>query len=240
MGYKVYIAIVLWRLGLRKILPSGYVNKKQIRDNDSPLVDLSKDPAFSMDERALRRGGMWVRSEMAPILHNAAQKLPDGIKLHFFGGWRHIAVQWTAWEDNLANKRKEFPNATDADVMRIARMTSADPTRGGFGPHQTGGAIDLTLIKDGKELDMGTPFSYHGIECQTDFKGITNEQRKNRDLLRNALHDAGFINYPGEWWHYSYGDRAWATYGRKPFAVFGRINNPKYKLEPEEKQYTNK
>jgi D-alanyl-D-alanine dipeptidase len=227
-------------LGIRKILPSGYVNKKQIRDNGSPLVDISNDKAFSMDERAMRRGGCWVRADMVPMLHAAASQLPDGIKLHFFGGWRHLAVQWTAWEKNLADKRKLHPDASDAEVARIARLTSADPTRGGFGPHQTGGAIDLTLIKDGKELDMGTPLSYHGVECVTDFAGITPQQRKNRYMLRDVMHAAGFINYPGEWWHYSYGDRAWAAYGRKPFAIYNRIDNPEYKLKPIEQKYANK
>lgn len=238
--YKVYIAIILWWLGLRKILPSGYVNKKRIYENRTPLVNISDDKIFSMDERVLCRGGCWVRADMVSMLRIAAAALPGNIKLHFFGGWRHIAVQYTAWENNLSKKRKEFPNATESEVMRIARLTSADPTRGGFGPHQTGGAIDLTLVQDGKELDMGTPFSYHGVECQTDYKNITSKQRKNRDLLRQVLHDAGFINYPGEWWHYSYGDRAWAAYGHKPYAIYGRIDNPDYKLKPSEQKYTNK
>ena len=24
-----------------------------------------------------------------------------------------------------------------------------------------------------------------------------------------AMHGAGFVNYPHEWWHWSYGDRFW-------------------------------
>lgn len=241
MGYKAYSAVILWRLGIRKILPSGYVNKKQIFDNKSPLVDISKNKLFSMDERAIIREGCWVRADMVPMLEMAANNLPSGIKLHFFGGWRHIAVQWTKWNNNLANKRKEFPNLTDIDVMRIARMTSADPTRGGFGPHQTGGAIDLTLVdKNGNELDMGTPFAFHGLCAQTDYRNITPAQRKNRDLLRKVLEYAGFINYPGEWWHYSYGDRAWAAYGKKRFAIYGRIDCHGYKLKQIEIKYANK
>jgi len=240
MGYKVYLAIILWRMGIRKILPSGYVNKKPIKENHSPLVDISDDKTFSMDERAMRRGGLWVRRELAPMLRDAATRLPPGVKLHFFGGWRHIAVQWTAWEDNLANKRKLHPGASESEVKRIARLTSADPTRGGFGPHQTGGAIDLTLVKDGLELDMGTPFSHHGAECVTDSKGVTPQQHENRDMLRSAMHAAGFVNYPGEWWHYSYGDRAWAAYTKNQYAVYGKIENPKYKLKAAEKQFADK
>ena len=240
-GYKVYIAIILWRLGLRKILPSVYVNKKPIHECGSDLLDISKNDLFSMDERAIRRGGCWVRAEIVPMLEKATTDLPIGIKLHFFGGWRHIAVQWTAWEKNLAQKRLDFPNAADKEVRRIARMTSADPSRGGFGPHQTGGAIDLTLVdRNGDELDMGSSFAHHGPESQTDFNGITSAQRKNRELLRNALHAVGLQNYPGEWWHYSYGDRAWASYKRKPFAIYGEIFTPDYKLKKEEIKYSEK
>ena len=36
------------------------------------------------------------------------------------------------------------------------------------------------------------------------------EVRKNRRLLYHVMSAAGFVNYDGEWWHYSYGDRQWA------------------------------
>ncbi len=33
----------------------------------------------------------------------------------------------------------------------------------------------------------------------------------------------GFVNYPAEWWHWSYGDKMWAAYGKHPYAFFGKI-----------------
>lgn len=31
----------------------------------------------------------------------------------------------------------------------------------------------------------------------------------------------GFINFPGEWWHFSYGDRVWSAYkGKRNGAIF--------------------
>ncbi|MEK6914663.1 MAG: hypothetical protein AABW83_03360 [Nanoarchaeota archaeon] len=32
---------------------------------------------------------------------------------------------------------------------------------------------------------------------------------------------SGFTNYPGEWWHWSYGDRIWAHYNNKKYAIYG-------------------
>ncbi len=240
MKYKVYISVILWHLGTRKILPSEYINKKTIKDTACPLIDISKDKRFSFDEMALSRGGCWVRADLLSMLHSAADKLPDGIKLHFFCGWRHPAVQWAAWERVLAQKRKAFPELTEQEIIRITRMTVADPSRGGFGPHQTGGAIDVALIKDGELLDMGTTFDHHGIKSQTKYKNITKQQKQNRKALFDALTASGFFNYPAEWWHYSYGDRMWAVYNNKPFAIYGKIENKHYKLTPEEIKYTKK
>lgn len=238
MGWKVYYAVLMWRFHRRKILPSGWVNRVPICECHSPLVDISKSKVFfSMSESAKKRGGCWVREEVADFLRAAEMFLPKGYKLHFFGGWRHFVVQMTNWESNLADKRKEFPNASESEVKRISRMTSADPTRGGFGPHQTGGAIDLTIVdRHGKELDMGTKFSFHGPESATDFPGITSKQRANRNMLRDAMTRAGFQNYPGEWWHYSYGDRAYAAYQRLPCAIYGEVYCHDYKLTKEEKK----
>jgi D-alanyl-D-alanine dipeptidase len=228
---------MMWRLGRRKILPSAWVNRKEIIECDSVLVDISRERLFSMDERVKRRGGCWVREEVRDFLRAAALFLPEGYRLHFFGGWRHFAVQWAHWEEQLVEKRKQFPNVSEEELRRIARMTSADPSRGGFGPHQTGGAVDLTVVdKNGKELDMGTPFSFHEPRAQTDFPGITKTQRKNRDILRHAMELAGFQNYPGEWWHWSYGDRAYAAYRRLPYAIYGPVYCADYKLKPEEKK----
>ncbi len=35
------------------------------------------------------------------------------------------------------------------------------------------------------------------------------------------MHAAGFVNYPTEWWHWSYGDRYWALLTGSPHAVYG-------------------
>jgi D-alanyl-D-alanine dipeptidase len=32
---------------------------------------------------------------------------------------------------------------------------------------------------------------------------------------------AGFVNYPFEWWHYSLGDQVWAQLTGTPSATFG-------------------
>jgi D-alanyl-D-alanine dipeptidase len=47
--------------------------------------------------------------------------------------------------------------------------------------------------------------------------------RANRELLARALRGAGLVNYPTEWWHWSYGDRYWALVTGAPAALFGPV-----------------
>jgi zinc D-Ala-D-Ala dipeptidase len=86
----------------------------------------------------------------------------------------------------------------------------ANPYRGSM--HNYGAAVDVTLynVETGKPLDMGTPVDYFGplahpnLEHEFLQKGeLTEEQIKNRLILRNAMCDAGWIILPIEWWHFN-------------------------------------
>jgi len=70
--------------------------------------------------------------------------------------------------------------------------------------HSRGSAVDLTLTKaDGTELDMGTIFDFFHERSHTAHRGITREQRRNRELLKGMMERHGFKNFAQEWWHYS-------------------------------------
>lgn len=81
------------------------------------------------------------------------------------------------------------------------------------------------------ELDMGTNFDHFGSEAATNYyekkSNLTDpekEIRNNRRLLYKIMRDAGFANYPEEWWHWSYGDQMWAANLGKQQALYGGIN----------------
>jgi D-alanyl-D-alanine dipeptidase len=44
-------------------------------------------------------------------------------------------------------------------------------------------------------------------------------------MLAGALAGAGLVNYPTEWWHWSYGDRYWALLTGADSAHYGAISN---------------
>lgn len=83
-----------------------------------------------------------------------------------------------------------------------------------------------------QELDMGTTFDYFGPETMTNYyekiedeKLTRNERiiRNNRRFFYQVMKNAGFSNYPEEWWHWSYGDQMWATCLGKEFAIYGGV-----------------
>ena len=98
-------------------------------------------------------------------------------------------------------------------------------------PHSTGAAIDVYLVDDhGKPLDMGIhPKDWmkdkDGRLSLTNSKIISDEATSNRQIMSHVLSKVGFVNYPTEYWHWSYGDKYWAFVKQQPFAIYGSISN---------------
>jgi D-alanyl-D-alanine dipeptidase len=93
------------------------------------------------------------------------------------------------------------------------QMYLANPIRGSI--HSFGMALDITILDQaGAELDMGTGFddmtdlSHPALEQGFLAAGkLTGQQVANRQLLRAAMFEAGFLGINTEWWHFDCGDR---------------------------------
>ena len=57
----------------------------------------------------------------------------------------------------------------------------------------------------------------------TNSQKISAEARHYRQIMNSALMSAGFVNYPTEYWHWSYGDRYWAYHQGQSTAIYGVI-----------------
>jgi zinc D-Ala-D-Ala dipeptidase len=52
---------------------------------------------------------------------------------------------------------------------------------------------------------------------------VASAARRHRDILACAMSAAGLVNYPAEWWHWSYGDRYWAFQSGNGAALYGAL-----------------
>ena len=79
----------------------------------------------------------------------------------------------------------------------------------------------LALARAG--LPEGATPEQSGGACYFDAPLAGRHVRANRELLAQVLRGAGLVNYPTEWWHWSYGDRYWALMTGATAAVYGPV-----------------
>ena len=65
--------------------------------------------------------------------------------------------------------------------------------------------MDITLIKDSKEINMPTPFDQIN-GASRDYANATIEQKNNALYLEKIMVSSGFIPLPSEWWHFDDSD----------------------------------
>ena len=199
----------------------------QVSDNGEDLDDIRDQGLRVSSLRADDAGDFaHVRAGLATRLLQAEEALPRGTHLLLIEGYRPPARQRLYFDEYLSSLREATP---EADEERLRMLTSRYVSPPEIAPHSAGAAIDLTLCTgDGTELDLGTRVNATPEEsagaCYTDHPSVGGEARRNRVALAGALHAAGLVNYPTEWWHWSYGDRYWALETGAPSAIYGAVN----------------
>ena len=206
----------------------------RIEDNGEPLVDFlalcpSDKLVFSPTHPVFEFPRVHLlRKSVAEMVCQAAQNLPDGLRLQIVEGYRPIAVQRAMYRHALQQARKRLPDADDKTLALEAGRYSAPPDAATPPPHLTGGAVDLEIIgAGGARLDFTSPFDLNDMNHTAfDAPGISAEARRNRDLLKSVLEPTGLTNYVDEWWHWSYGDNGWALRAGADHAIYDKIELP--------------
>lgn len=187
------------------------------------LVDVRR--LLLMDARRADPEGTFahLRQGVLERLLKAQGLLPDELRLLYVEGYRPPALQQRYFE-RYANELRAANPSWPSEEIRSAASRYVSPPE--IAPHSAGAAVDLTLVDaDGVELDMGTRVNANPEEsdgaCYTAAKNISTGARENRELLSAALETAGLVNYPTEWWHWSFGDRYWALMNDATAAQYG-------------------
>ncbi|MGD9365569.1 MAG: M15 family metallopeptidase [Desulfobacteraceae bacterium] len=204
----LYIAAIMMMVCLVGMAQANEIQNKFIR---AGLVDVqSIDPAIKVDlvnsdpkKNYFRENyydGLdkaYLRKEVAIKLSKAQQLLKmknEGYALLVLDAARPRSVSRRMYEKMKGTKFEKFV---------------ANPEKGSM--HNYGIAVDITIVNaKGEELDMGfSPFRKSTIELYWMFAkkklgyGLTDAQKKNRQLLAHVMVGAGFIPLSFEWWHFN-------------------------------------
>lgn len=171
-----------------------------------------------------------LRATVFKKLCSAQADLPHNWRFKLYEGYRSLKVQQMLFDqiyksvverDPQANQQKHFYETT----RLVSPVTSLDGSQN-IPAHNTGGAVDIEIVtNEGQLIDMGMALKdWNKVEpdlCLTDSKLASEAAKRNRQLLLRVMNAHGFVNYPTEWWHFSYGDRYWAFHQPIKQAIYG-------------------
>ena len=209
------------------------------------IFRLTPHPYMSLGAPYLTGVDPWVlRPSVLKRLIRAQQYLSDispHLQLALFDAWRPISVQkfmlnYTI-QETCKSKGIDFNDfSANGDVNDVIEEVSrfwANPSSNPLTPppHSTGAAIDLTLADmTGNPLDLGGEIDFIGAESSPDFYkednlGIPCSKHQvfhnRRSLLFSVMDQAGFVQHPNEWWHFSYGDQLWSWLSNQGNPIYG-------------------
>ena len=209
------------------------------------IFRLTPHPYMSLGAPYLTGVDPWVlRPSVLKRLIRAQQYLSDispHLQLALFDAWRPISVQKFMFNYTIQETCKSkgidindlSANGDINDVIEEVGRFWAKPSSNPLTPppHSTGAAIDLTLADmTGNPLDLGGEIDFIGAESSPDFYkednlGIPCSKHQvfhnRRSLLFSVMEQAGFVQHPNEWWHFSYGDQLWSWLSNQGNPIYG-------------------
>ncbi len=216
---------------------SDYASLREvpILENEEPLIDLQKQAiiAYDLAESLKNPECTQVRQAVYEKLCAAQKLLPHGLKFQLISGLRTLTVQARLFDQQQEKLKKQFPEMNERELfLETSKFVAPIKTWEGnvnVPPHSTGGTIAIVLLnQEGKRIDMGIDFEnpfQNEKAMHMEAPSISVEARNNREIMRKALLATGFVNYPGAFWHWSYGDRRWAFLTHAKHSIYGPITH---------------
>ncbi|MBN2095322.1 MAG: M15 family metallopeptidase [Candidatus Aenigmarchaeota archaeon] len=210
------------------LIPDKELAKVPLRDNGEKMVsvkDACPKIAIRLGHYIRKEGRKFcedaclVRESVAEKLNLAQSLLPNGHRLLLRCGYRPLSIQIKRynWMENKLKKKHPDWSKEKLKVETGKCVAPLDIVP----PHSTGGAVDVSIIgPDGRRLDMGSQLGRFTEKTYTCSKKISTEGIKNRKILIRVMKKAGFVNYPTEYWHWSYGDQYWAAILKKKHSIY--------------------
>ncbi|WP_214105772.1 M15 family metallopeptidase [Acrocarpospora catenulata] len=209
------------------LLSDPAISRMPIEESGEVLIDLRTVQALRVDSRMADTGTAYAHLRVSVVdrLVTAQSLLPPGLHFLIVEGFRPIELQARYFDAHVDRLRVTHPGQDHDWYHRRASRYISPPE---VAPHVAGAAVDLTLCDaDGTELWLGTEVNDTDTEaCHTASTEISAEAAARRRILSAALIAVDLVNYPTEWWHWSYGDRYWACVTGASAARYGPATLP--------------
>jgi D-alanyl-D-alanine dipeptidase len=207
-----------------------------IEENHEPLIDLRTQTNIQFGpspEIPNNTDYTKMRRSVYEKLLAAQDMLPNGLRFCLYEALRSISLQERLFQERYNKIKTANPLWNEQEIFSettrlVSPVINLDGSRN-IPPHSTGAAVDVYLINTkGEVLDMGIStadwmLDLDGSLSITNSTKISLEAQQNRKIMNAVLSAVGFVNYPTEYWHWSYGDRYWAYYKNQPCAIYGTV-----------------
>lgn len=233
------ITIVIMQIYLHKgypLIADEKIIDIKVKEINEPLIDLKNQDIIAFGpppEIPDNTDYTKMRKSVYEKLVEAQKLLPNGLKFCVYEAYRSFSLQEKLFNDCYNKIKAMHPRWSEEKIfVETTRLVSPVINLDGYYnilPHHTGAAIAVYLIDSHNEpVDMGYKVKdwIEDLECvfsSTNSQKISKQARKNRMIMGQALSSVGFVNYPTQYWHWSYGDKYWAYYKRKKYAIYGNI-----------------
>jgi D-alanyl-D-alanine dipeptidase len=220
------------------LISDPVVLNKEIIENNEPLIDLSicgDLPYGFSPEIDNNKDYTKIRKSVYLKLKSANSLLKVySVKICLYEGLRSLCLQKTLFENRYLQTRERFKDQAENFIFNettkyVAPIYNLDGSKN-VPPHSTGGAVDVYLIDlfTNEIIDMGVHpkdlMEFLDLNMYIINSNLINSSQKYyRGLMADVLSEVGFVNYPSEYWHWSYGDRYWAYVKNEQNAIYGSV-----------------
>lgn len=108
-------------------------------------------------------------------------------------------VAWSKIPLDQKNKAEFYPHVDKPDLFTQGYVAAKSG-------HSRGSTVDLTIVRDGKPIDMGTPYDFLDPLSHPLSSHVTGKAKENRLSLRTIMLANGFMPLSTEWWHFTLAD----------------------------------
>ena len=161
-------------VNVQDYLPSVFVDLRYATENN-----FTGQVIYDFTEAQLRYGTV---KKLALAADTLAQQ---GYALLIWDACRPVSAQFRLW-------------AVCPDSTYVANPNT------GYSNHSRGNCVDISLVTlEGGAVEMPSGFDEFSALADRDYSDVSEAAARHARLLEQAMTDAGFVPYAGEWWHYT-------------------------------------